>query len=218
MMLPGHNPHHQKPAFSHPRAHRALAFANLVPPQLAAHFSISQVCVLNLIAREAGIDGQCIGTHDQVAARVGVCNTAVRNTLRKAKKLGFLRHSRVRIDAPPYIANAITIACEDWKSWLSQRPADVGEREQHPVLIELDLIKAFQRQGSNWQDQINAVLRQVAYGPAAVAANGSAPTLVPAMASAPSPVLTPAATEGTSLSRRTGLRIKYKPWRRSSDR
>ena len=70
---------------------RRLSAAGMMPPGLAAQFTVGERAVLYVIAQEVKLRGQCDLYINQIAAFAGVCRTTARNAQRMAKRLGLIQ-------------------------------------------------------------------------------------------------------------------------------
>jgi hypothetical protein len=69
---------------------RRLSAAGMMPPGLAARFTVGERAVLYVIAQQVKLRGQCDLYINQIAAFAGVGRTTCRNALRIAKRLGLI--------------------------------------------------------------------------------------------------------------------------------
>lgn len=102
---------------------RTLAAGGVMPPALAAAFTVGELAVLGIIAAECGPDGVCDCSIAEIAARAGVARTTVQNAVREAGKRGFLLMTERRRPMRPSLTNLIRIVSEEWKLWLKRRIA-----------------------------------------------------------------------------------------------
>ena len=75
-----------------------MAASGPLPPQLACHFTTSELSVLRVIADEVRHRGFCDRSVPEIAARAGTCVTTVRNALREARVLGLVSVRERRLD------------------------------------------------------------------------------------------------------------------------
>jgi hypothetical protein len=98
---------------------RRLSAAGMMPPGLAAHFTVGERAVLYVVAQEVKRRGQCDLYIDQIAAFAGVCRTTARNALRIAKRLGLILIDERRLSRRYNDANKVTIISREWRVWLA---------------------------------------------------------------------------------------------------
>jgi hypothetical protein len=103
---------------------RRLAASGPLPPQLACHFTTSEIAVLRIVADEVRHRGYCDRSIPELAARAGTCATTVRNALREARLLGLVSIRERRVDYWRSKPNVVTIIRTEWRVWL--RLADKG--------------------------------------------------------------------------------------------
>jgi hypothetical protein len=96
----------------------------MMPPALAAQFTVGERAVLYVVAQEVKRRGRCDLYTDQIAAFAGVCRTTARNALRIAKRLGLIQIDERRLSRRYNDANRITILSREWHAWLAH-----GRRE-----------------------------------------------------------------------------------------
>src|SRR5215217_1894095 len=97
---------------------RSWAAAGRLPPALAARFTLAEVSVLAVVAVEVAKQGECTLTLEHIAALAGVCRKTVKNALREAQGLGFVRIEERRLTAWRSAPNRVTITSPEWLSWL----------------------------------------------------------------------------------------------------
>lgn len=107
---------------------RRLAASSPLPPQIACHFTLSELAALRVIADEVRHHGFCDRSVPEIAARAGTCATTVRNALREARALGLVSVRERRVSAFRNKSNIVTIIRNEWRVWL--RLADKGGRLQ----------------------------------------------------------------------------------------
>src|SRR4051812_50080639 len=69
---------------------RRWAASGLLPPALAARFTLAETAVLAVVAAEALRHGRCTLVLEHIAALAGVCRKTVKNALREAQRHGLL--------------------------------------------------------------------------------------------------------------------------------
>ena len=97
---------------------RRWVASGLMPPQIAARFTMGEGAVLAVVAAEVSKRGACKMTIGHIAALAGVCATTVRNAIREAAALGLLRSEEWRLSAFRNAPNTVTILSAEWTSWL----------------------------------------------------------------------------------------------------
>ena len=99
---------------------RTLAAGGVMPPAMAAAFTVGELAALGIIATECGPDGVCDCSIAEIAARAVVARTTVQNAVREAGKRGLLLMTERRRPMRPSLTNLIRIVSEDWKLWLKR--------------------------------------------------------------------------------------------------
>ena len=112
---PPHSPDRQRSL----ERRRRLSAAGMMPPGLAAQFTVGERAVLYVIALEVKRRGQCDLYIDQIAAFAGVCRTTARNAQRTAKRLGLIQIDERRLSRRYNDANRVTIISREWLVWLA---------------------------------------------------------------------------------------------------
>lgn len=97
---------------------RRWVASGLMPPQLAARFTMGEGAVLAVLAAECSKRGRCTLTIGHIAALAGVCKTTVRNAVRQAAALGLLKSDEWRLSAFRNAPNTVTIISAEWTAWL----------------------------------------------------------------------------------------------------
>lgn len=110
---------------------RRVAMSGAVPSRLAAAFTLSELAVLSVIARETKRQGSCQLPLDAVAAMAGCCRTTVQNALRQAISLGLIRVRERRRAGLKSLTNLISITCKEWRAWLRLGADRVQNSEHH---------------------------------------------------------------------------------------
>src|SRR5918997_5180029 len=112
---------------------RKWAASGRLPPQIQSRFTLAESAVLSVIAAEVAGKGACTLTIGHIAALAGVCNQTVRNAMREAVGLGFLRVEERRLTAWRNAPNRVTITSAEWLSWLPLRPKGGGSKSFDPT-------------------------------------------------------------------------------------
>lgn len=105
---------------------RGLAASGAVPSRIACHFTLAEVAVLTVIARQVRWRGQCDLHIDKIAALAGVSRTSVQNALRQARRLGLITVQERRYRGQRSDTNLIKVVAA-WKVWIER-----GRRVQNP--------------------------------------------------------------------------------------
>ena len=100
---------------------RRWAASGLLPPALAARFTLAETAVLAVLAAEVLRHGACTLTVGHIAALAGVSETTVRNALRAARGLGLLTIEERRVSAWRNAPNVVRIVSREWLAWLRLR-------------------------------------------------------------------------------------------------
>src|SRR4051795_6768197 len=102
---------------------RRWAAGGLLPPALAARFTLAEVAALAVVAAEHRKRGDCRLTNKEIADVAGVCLTSVKNALRAARALGLLSVEERRLTAFRNDSNVVRITAPEWRAWLRLRGA-----------------------------------------------------------------------------------------------
>src|SRR3954466_16337868 len=105
---------------------RRWAASSLLPPTLAARFTLAETAVLAVVAAEALRHGRCTLVLEHIAALAGVCRKTVKNALREAQRHGLLGIEERRLSAWRNAPNVVTITNREWMSWLRLRRRGEG--------------------------------------------------------------------------------------------
>jgi hypothetical protein len=97
---------------------RRWVASGLMPPQIAAQFTMGEGAALAVIAAEVSKKGTCKLTLGHIAALAGVCRKTVRNAIREAVALGLVRSEEWRLSAFRNAPNTVTIVSAEWTTWL----------------------------------------------------------------------------------------------------
>jgi hypothetical protein len=107
-----------------------------MPPQIAARFTLAEAAVLAVVAAEVRTKGSCTLTIGHLAALAGVCRKTVKNALREAEALGFLRVEERRLTAWRSAPNRVTITSPEWQAWMQMRRRGEGVKAYPPRIQE----------------------------------------------------------------------------------
>src|SRR3954452_1861793 len=113
---------------------RRWAASGLLPPTLAARFTLAETAVLAVVAAQALRHGRCTLVLEHIAALAGVCRKTVKNALREAQRHGLLGIEERRLSAWRNAPNVVTITNREWMSWLRLRRRGEGVNPCPPRL------------------------------------------------------------------------------------
>lgn len=99
---------------------RRLAASGVMPPALAARFTVGELAALRIVADEVRARGACRLTLGEIAARAGVGVTTARRGLREAAGQGLLTLEERRRHRRPNLANVARIVSRDWLAWIAR--------------------------------------------------------------------------------------------------
>src|SRR5215207_7581254 len=89
---------------------------------------MGEAAVLAVVAVEVRKHGRCTLHINTIEALAGVCRTTVKNALREAEALGFIRVMVRRLTAWRCDANVVTVLDPAWLAWLRLRRAGVRSK------------------------------------------------------------------------------------------
>ena len=89
-----------------------------VPAKIAAAFTMAELAVLTVVARQCQSTGVCTLHIDAIAGRAGCCRTVVKNALRQARLLGLILVKERRVPGLPSLTNVIKVISPEWTAWL----------------------------------------------------------------------------------------------------
>jgi len=92
--------------------------SGIVPARIAASFTMAELAVLTVIARQVQRTGVCVLPIDAIAALAGCSRTTVKNALRQAKLLGMIHVKERRIPGRKSLTNIVSIVSKEWLGWL----------------------------------------------------------------------------------------------------
>src|SRR5271165_2683730 len=121
---------------------RRQAMSGVVPAKIAAAFTMAELAVLTVIARQCQRTGVCTLHIDAIAALAGCCRTVVKNAIRQARLLGLILVKERRAPGLPSLTNVVRIVSKDWIGWL-KLGGGVGVRSATPT------VDRFSIQGGN---------------------------------------------------------------------
>ena len=117
---------------------RRWAASGLLPPALAARFTLAETAVLAVVAAEALRHGRCTLVLEHIAALAGVCRKTVKNALKEAQRHGLLGIEERRLSAWRNAPNVVTITSREWSSWLKMRRRGEGVNRCPPRIQEFN--------------------------------------------------------------------------------
>jgi hypothetical protein len=97
---------------------RRQAMSGIVPAKIAASFTMGEIAVLTVVARQCQRAGACTLPTDAIAALAGVCRRTVQNALSHARLIGLILVRERRVPGRPSGTNVIRIASPEWSTWL----------------------------------------------------------------------------------------------------
>lgn len=97
---------------------RTWAARGLLPPRLAARFTLAEAAVLAVVAAEIRRRGACSWAIGHIAAVAGVSETTCKRALREARALGFISIEERRVNAWRNDTNLVRIVSAEWEAWL----------------------------------------------------------------------------------------------------
>ncbi len=97
---------------------RRQAMSGVVPAKIAASFTMAELAVLTLIARQCQRAGVCVLHIDAIAALAGCCRRTVQNAMRHAQMLGMILVKERRRPGLPSFTNVVSLISKDWQTWL----------------------------------------------------------------------------------------------------
>jgi hypothetical protein len=97
---------------------RRQAMSGVVPAKIAASFTMGELAVLTIIARQCQRSGVCTLPVDAIAALAGVCRRTVQCALRQARLVGLVLVKERRVPGRRSGTNIVTVISKDWLGWL----------------------------------------------------------------------------------------------------
>ncbi len=127
---------------------RAEVATGMLPPHIAANFTLGEQAALSVVARDVQINGQCDWCVDKIAGIAGVSARTVQRAQRHAERLGF-----ITIEARPRPGrksdtNVITITSPEWATWLLMDR--VTKKSGHGIQKDNYLLKQ-RRDPASWR-------------------------------------------------------------------
>lgn len=106
---------------------RQLATSGAVPSRIACRFTVAEIAVLAVIARQVMAHGRCDMPLERIAALAGVSRSSVQNALRHARQLGLIHVQERRASAWRNLPHIITVIAADWRAWLDRGTASLKQ-------------------------------------------------------------------------------------------
>jgi hypothetical protein len=113
---------------------RRWAASGLLPPAVAARFTLAEQAALSVVAAESRKRGDCRLTNKEVADVAGVSISTARNAVRVARMLGFISVTERRRSAFRSDSNIIRITDAGWRAWL--RLGGVKSPTRSPIKLD----------------------------------------------------------------------------------
>lgn len=135
---------------------RRQAMSGAVPAKIAAAFTLAELAVLSVIARQCQQGRTCSLPIDALAALAGVSRTTVQNAQRQARRLGLLELKERRRRGLPSLTNVIKVISKEWSAWLKLSGGGIGFKNLSPTDIYfhskgITLGKGAKNSGSLWR-------------------------------------------------------------------
>ncbi len=143
-----------------------------MPPALAARFTLAEAAVMAVVAAEVRVKGSCRLHNAHIAALAGVSVSTVKNAVRVARKLGFIRVEERRLTAWRNDSNVMTVCDPAWIAWLRLRRVGVGLNPCLPRIQEQK--KGLLERGSASRTPAPEAAKRSDGGPRGVRITGSA--------------------------------------------
>ena len=115
---------------------RRTAFSGPMPPSLASRFTLCELAVLAVVAREIQQRGACELCVDAIAALAGTSRRLVQNAIRLAHDTGLLLVQERRRHGNRNLPNRITMLSREWFAWIKRRGG--GCKRVHPMSNQRD--------------------------------------------------------------------------------
>jgi hypothetical protein len=133
---------------------RRQAMSGAVPAKIAAAFTLGELAVLSVIARQCQRGGTCSLPIDAIAALAGVSRTTAQNTLRQARHLGLLEVKERRRRGLPSLTNVIKVISKEWSAWLKLSGGGIGLKKLSPTSIYFNSIEKPVGKGAKKSDTL----------------------------------------------------------------
>lgn len=138
-IFPPRRPQHAR---KHPKRidrRRRLASSGVMPPPLAASWTVGELAVLRIVADETSRGTSvCDRSIGEIAARAGVCRSLAQAALRRAQVAGLVTIEERRRRGQKNQPNLVRIVSKEWRSWLARGPR-TGSRNFDPTDTNLSL-------------------------------------------------------------------------------
>ena len=118
---------------------RLLAASGVMPPAMAARFTVGELAALRIVADEVRDRSACRLSLGEVAARAGVGITTARRALREAAGQGLVTIEERRRRRQRNLPNVVRIVSAEWRTWIARGaraavgaspPCDGGGRQK----------------------------------------------------------------------------------------
>jgi len=120
---------------------RRQAMSGAVPAPIAARFTLGELAVLSVIARQCQRGGVWVLPIDAIAALAGVSRTTTQNALRQARARGLVEARERRRRGLPSLTNIIKVTDKSWSAWLKLNGGGGGLKNLSPTINEHNLMK-----------------------------------------------------------------------------
>lgn len=110
---------------------RAVAMSGKVPSTIAARFTVGELAVLTIIARDCQRRKLCDAPIDAIAARAGVSRSTVKRAMRVAVELGLISVRERRRAGLKSLTNVTVVVSNEWRAWLRLGGGDRGSKPDH---------------------------------------------------------------------------------------
>ncbi len=97
---------------------RRQAMSGIVPAKIAALFTMAELAVLTVVARQCQRGGTCSLCIAAIAALAGCCRRTVQNAMRQACLLGLILVKERRIPGRKSLTNIVRVVSSEWIGWL----------------------------------------------------------------------------------------------------
>ncbi len=112
---------------------RRQSMSGAVPAPIAARFTLAELAVLSVIARQCQRAGVCSLPIDAIAALAGVSRTSVQNAQRQARRLGLIEVRERRRRGLPSLPNIVKVISREWQGWLKLNGGGGGFKKSSPT-------------------------------------------------------------------------------------
>jgi hypothetical protein len=120
---------------------RYLASCWPAPPEMLAHFTMSEAAALRIVGDEIKIHGTSTLCHAAVAARAGTCVTVVKDMYRKGRALCLFTTEERRRRGQRSLTNIVRPRCKVWLKWVRRHELGRRQPNQGPLGAETTEIR-----------------------------------------------------------------------------